>query len=85
MNDRTKNLLNHITDTLKKQPDVPVEHAIQAVLLTAKQMGFDNRETGWVLDMLRVELGIGSKRWSVLVLAVLQSIPQERGEKPLLY
>lgn len=24
MNDRTKNLLNHITDTLKKQPDVPV-------------------------------------------------------------
>lgn len=84
MNERAKNVLSHIVDTLNKQPDIPVEHAIQAVLLTAKRFDFDNREIGWVLDMLRIEMGIGAKRWAVLVLAVLKSIPQERGEKPIL-
>lgn len=84
MNTRTKNLFAHITKTLQADPSIPTHQPIQAALLTAKKMGFTQAEAKWVIEMLRVELGMREKDWAILVAACLKTISSGEDAPPLL-
>lgn len=84
MTPRAKNLLAHITTTLQKDPSIPIHQPIQAVLLTAKKMGFSQQEAKWVIEALRVEFGIRYKDWNTLVVACLRTISSGEDAPPIL-
>lgn len=84
MNTRTRNLFTHITKTLQADPSIPIHQPIQAALLTAKKMGFTQAEAKWVVEMLRVELGVHEKEWYTLVAGCLKTISSGEDAPPLL-
>lgn len=84
MNSRTKNLFTHITKTLQADPSIPIHQPIQAALLTAKKMGFTQAEAKWVVEMLRVELGVHEKEWCTLVAGCLKTISSGEDAPPML-
>lgn len=81
MTGQTRHFLNKLLLDLRKNPDVPAHHAIQAVILGSIKLKLDTGEVKEVLDILRMEYGMDRQRWSETVVLLLKSIPTEYREQ----
>lgn len=81
MNISIRSIFRNITDAMKAQPDLPLDHAIKAALLCSQKAGLTNEEGRELLELLRVEFGINYRVWASMVVQVLRTIPVELGGK----
>jgi hypothetical protein len=77
MNPQVRHFTEKLLQDLRANPDVPAHSAIQAVLLGSIKLNLSTDECRGVLDILRMEYGIGRQRWSEIILHLLKAMPEE--------
>lgn len=81
MTESTKHFLNKLLADLRKNPDIPVHSAVQAVILGSIRMKLATHECKEVLDILRMEYGLSRERFASIVILMVKGLPEEyRGD-----